>query len=87
MPITEDQTRVYELLTNIGIKLITGISCNVAFWYILITVINAKTPLQAWTLTVLDAILGGTMFMLVSHYFPALKALRKKPAVRTGGRH
>lgn len=83
MPITEDQTRVYELLTNIGIKLITGLSCNVAFWYILVTIINAKTPLQAWTLTILDAILGGTMFILVSHYFPAFKALKKKSPART----
>lgn len=78
----EDQANVWNILLNMFLKLITALSCIAAFWFILLKIINADKALQAWTLTALDSILGGTMFVMVAHYFPAFKATaKKKPAI------
>ena len=74
MKISEETAKAIDILTNTIIKLITGLSCNVSFWVILVYIIRSNEP--KWNLTILDSILGGTMFVLVAHYWPAFKSLQ-----------
>lgn len=72
-----EQIAVWETMANIGIKLLLAISSIVAFFIVLYHIINAKAPLQAWTLTALDSMLSFTNYKIISHYFPAIKAVTK----------
>lgn len=75
MKITKEHTMVIDILLNILIKLAVAASSICAFWFILFRVLDPKLPqLQTVALTVVDSILGGTMFVMISHYFPAFKA-------------
>ncbi len=78
MSLTRDQAKVWDILLNMAIKLLVAISVIVAFFVILYHILKAKESEAAWRLTILDSILGGTMFVVVSHYFPAFKAAAKK---------
>jgi hypothetical protein len=77
MPITNDQAQTWDILVNILIKLLVAITVIVGFFIILYYVINPKSSGDGWRLTVLEAILGSTMFVVVAHYFPAVKAAVK----------
>jgi hypothetical protein len=77
MPITRDQAKSWDILLNIFIKLLVALSVIVAFFIILHFILNASDNQAAWRLTLLDGILGSTMFIVVSHYFPAFKAASK----------
>ncbi|MGB8194941.1 MAG: hypothetical protein WCF67_23600 [Chitinophagaceae bacterium] len=73
MAITEDQLKVYEVLTNLALKVVVTICILIAFFIILRFVISAKTWEDRAVFAALDGILGGTMFVLVRHFFPAIK--------------
>ena len=79
MPLTREQAKAWDTLVNMLIKIIVAISVIVAFFIILYYVINPKSEGSAWRLTILEAILGGTMFVVVGHYFPAFKAAARRP--------
>lgn len=78
MPLTRDQAKTWDILVNIFIKLLVALACIVAFFIILYFIITADDNTAAWRLTILDGILGSTMFVVVGHYFPAFKRAARK---------
>jgi hypothetical protein len=78
MNITEEKARIYDILLNMFIKLLAALSSIAAFWFILFRLFDyTLPPLQTKVLAIVDAILGGTMFVIIAFYFPAFKAASK----------
>lgn len=79
MKLTPEQSSVLDILLNMLIKLLVALSSLAAFWFILFRILDPKLPaLQTKALAIVDSILGGTMFVIVAHYFPVFKALTKR---------
>jgi len=69
----DDKIKVYQAINNMRLKVAVTISILVAFFIVLIFVCTAKTWEDRAVFGVLDGILGGTMYPLTKHFFPALK--------------
>ena len=83
MAISKEQAEVISLLTDIFIKLALATSSIAAFWYILFVIINSASKEINWALAFLDTMLCGTIYYIIAHYFPAIKAAAKnKPTVK-----
>jgi hypothetical protein len=71
MEIDDDKLKVYEVLSNIAMKIIAFLAILTAFFIILCSILkNLANPYVSLPLTALDAILSGTMYQLVKHFFP-----------------
>lgn len=71
--ITEDQVRVYALLTDIVLKGFLTIAAMVAFFWILKLLIDAfgDGKLEfGGIFAALEALLVGTLYQVYAHYFP-----------------
>jgi hypothetical protein len=78
---TEDQANVISVLTDVGLKILLTLSSIGGFWYILVHIINSKANQISWALVTLDAMLSGTLYYIIAHYFPAFKAAAKRSTV------
>lgn len=78
MKINEEQSEVLGILMNLLIKLLVALSCIIAFWVILFYIFDPSFQTsQIVSLSLINGILASTKYKLVSHYFPAVKALAK----------
>lgn len=80
--ISEEQLKVYEGLMNVKMKIRITWFILGGFTAVLVTLILLSTCIESnWQtktiLAVFDAILARTMYPLVNHFFPALKAASK----------
>jgi hypothetical protein len=77
LDLSDGQLRTYEALNNMRLKEIVMWCMLTAFFAILAFIFfGAKDTTFRITLATLDAIIGGTIYPIVSHYFPALKAAK-----------
>jgi hypothetical protein len=72
----DDKIRVLQAINNMRLKTLVTISILVAFFVILAFVCFAKTWEDRAVFGALDGILGGTMYPLTNHFFPAYKEAR-----------
>jgi hypothetical protein len=74
MPINERKIRVYTLFNNLIWKIVFSFIFLIAFIVVLTLLIyfcftSSKLSTTA-PLAALDAVLGGTLYQVVKHYFP-----------------
>lgn len=70
-PLTERQMKVYEAGFNMVIKLILIIVGVVAFFMILLKLLNTDSTKMLLVYGGLEGLLGGTLFVVYRHYFPS----------------
>lgn len=69
-PLTERQMKVYEAGFNMIIKLILIIIGAVAFFMILLKILNTESTKMLIVYGGLEGLLAGTFFLVYRHYFP-----------------
>ncbi|HWK03755.1 MAG TPA: hypothetical protein VNS58_08990 [Puia sp.] len=73
MKMTQEKAGILNIFVDLLIKFLLAISSIGAFWFILIHLLNAKDPVQACILGVLEAMLSRTMYCIIAHFFPSIK--------------
>lgn len=71
--LTKEKAQVYEIIFAMFIKLILVVAGIVAFFIILIHMINEPDNITKLGYAGFNLLLGGTIFVVYKHYFPVKK--------------
>jgi hypothetical protein len=70
MALDKDQVLVYKIILNMIMKALFGIVALGVFVYIVVQICSLREWSQTVPLTLLDTLLGGTLYRAFGHYFP-----------------
>lgn len=70
-PLTNRQMQVYETGFNMGIRLILVIAVIIAFFMILIKILNSEPSKMSIVYLAVEGLLVGTLYVVYKHYFPS----------------
>jgi uncharacterized membrane protein YqjE len=69
--ISHEKLKVYQIIFSMFIQLILVITGIVAFFIILVQIIKVNNNWTKVIYTACDSMLGGTLYVVYKHYFPA----------------
>lgn len=67
--LTRDKVKIYDLLTNIFLRIILTICSIVAFFIVLYYLISAQSTFEAVKFGLIEIFLGSTVFLVWRYYF------------------
>jgi hypothetical protein len=68
---------VYKILADIFIKVLLSIAVVIAFFVVLVNLLNPKNNYTAISLGTVETILSWTLFRVFNFYFPGKKTTKK----------
>jgi hypothetical protein len=69
----KNKAKVYEIIGNLIMKFLLTGSVIVAFFMVLVKLLDAETLFDAAKYTAIEAFLAGTVYVAFKHFFPPKK--------------